>query len=304
MKELYTVAQNAFTVSVADDLPAWLAIKPRYNPFAGASAEKPVLEADVRALPLPECDAERIYEPAPPGVGFIAARASRLPDSSVVMEFMHISQQAPRVWMKMPPALDKADIIISPDGDSDDAYFLTHALMIAFMLASGRTGTLLTHASAVVLDGKAYLFQGKSGTGKSTHTDLWLKNIAGAELLNDDNPVVRFSADGVAIAYGSPWSGKTHCYRNVSAPIGAFTRIVQARENTLRRLAPLKAYASLTASVFFVPFVGDDLIEIRHKTIERLAQTVACCEMHCRPDADAAFTCRRELSAYSNKTSD
>ncbi len=298
MKELYLVAQNAFSISVAEDLPAWAAVSSRYAPFAVLTAEKPVLEADIRTRQLPQCDAEVIYEPAKPGAGFIAARVSRLPDSCLAMEFMHTERQETRVWMKMPPTLDKADIGVGPDSDEGDACFLTHALMIAFMLATAHNGTLLTHASAVTLRGKAYLFQGKSGSGKSTHSGLWVKNIAGTELLNDDNPVVRFSADGAAMAWGSPWSGKTHCYRNAYAPIGAFTRIVQAPENALRRLPPLKAYASLTASVFFLPFVSDRLMEIRHKTIERLAQTVACCELRCRPDDEAAFVCQKGLSAY------
>lgn len=299
MKELFVVAQNAFTVSAVGGLSAWEALKPHFRPFAVSSAEKPVLDIDIKVHALPECDAERIYEPVYAGIGFITSCVSRLPDGCFIMEFRHISEPKPRLWMKMPPELNCAEIVISSDGDDNDPYFLTHALMIAFMLSTCHNGTLLIHSSSVVFGGKAYLFQGKSGTGKSTHTALWTQNITGAELLNDDNPVIRFSPDGEAIAYGSPWSGKTHCYRNVSAPIGAFVRIVRAKENALNRLTPLRAYASLTASVFFIPFLSDELKEIRHKTIERLVGTIPCCEMHCLPDADAAFTCMRGLSKYS-----
>lgn len=292
-KEVYKVAQNLFTVSAPDTLPAWAAIRRRFSRFAAADAgEDPVLEVDVASAPLPECDAEKIYEPVA-GAWIIESLASRLSDGSLIMDFRHVSESKPRLRMKMPQDLSRAEITIAPDGDSNDPYFLTHALMIAFMLATSRNGTLMMHASAVILDGKAYLFQGKSGTGKSTHAALWTQNIDGAELLNDDNPVVRFSADGRAMAYGSPWSGKTHCYRNVAAPIGAFVRIVRSSENALRRLAPLRAYASLTTSVFFMPFMGDELKETRHRTIERLAGSVACCEMFCRPDADAALTCMK-----------
>lgn len=302
MKETYTVAQNAFTVSAADDLPAWQAMKRRYSPFGVASCAETVLEAHIKACPLPHCEAEMIYEPAPSEISLIRPRASRLPDAGLLIEFMVGEEEKPRVMMTLPPAFDKADIMLSPDCGRSDGYILTHALMIAYLLATAHTGTVLIHASAVLCEGKAYLFQGKSGTGKSTHASLWTGNIAGAELLNDDHPVIRFGADGIAMAYGSPWSGKTHCYRNASAPIGAFTRIVRAKENSLHRLPPLRAYASLTASVFFMPFVGEDLIEARHKTIERLAQTVPCCEMHCRPDADAALTCRRGLAEIAKES--
>lgn len=297
----YIVARNAFTVSAPGDLPSWLALKSHFLPFAASDGEEPVLKIDIRSGRLPESDGERIYEPVHGGVGVISSCASRLTDGSLVMEFKHISEPSPRLWMKMPPELDRAEIVIGLDGDRNDSYFLTHALMIAFMLATCGNGTLLLHSSAVLEDGKAYLFQGKSGTGKSTHASLWTEHIGGAELLNDDNPVVRLSPEGVAMAYGSPWSGKTHCYRNICAPVGAFVRIVRGKENELRPLPPLRAYASLTPSVFFLPFLSDALREIRHKTIERLAMEVPCCEMHCRPDADAAFTCRRGLAACMQK---
>lgn len=276
MKELFIVAQNPFTVSAPDDLPGWVALKPRYGVFGACSTtEKPVLEIEIKSSPIPKCDAERIYEPEQKVISIIAPRASRMPDSSIVMEFRHIEESRQRLWMKMPPELNKAEIIVCPDGDDNDQYFLTHAIMIAFMLATSRNGTLLIHASAVLFGRKAYLFQGKSGTGKSTHASLWTHNIPGAELLNDDHPVIRFSADGVAMAYGSPWSGKTHCYRNLCAPIGAFVRIVRASENGLRRLkSPLMAYASLTPSVFFMPFLSEEPREVRHKIIERLAGAV------------------------------
>lgn len=73
------------------------------------------------------------------------------------------------------------------------------------------------HASAVHNNGRAYLFMGKSGTGKSTHSALWMEHIPGTELLNDDNPTIRIW-EGKAYAYGTPWSGKTACYKNQAFP--------------------------------------------------------------------------------------
>ncbi|MDE6303252.1 MAG: hypothetical protein K2M01_00365 [Paramuribaculum sp.] len=295
------MANNVFAVSVSEGLRAWTTLKPRFAEFATPlSAEKPVLEVEVKSMELPEYAGERIYEPVHGGIGFISSCASRMGDGSLALEFRHVADAEPRLLMIMPSTLDRADITIASDGDDNDSYFLSHALMIAFMIATCGNGTLLFHSSAVVYSGKAYLFQGKSGTGKSTHARLWTEHIVGAELLNDDNPLISFAEDGTAMAYGSPWSGKTHCYRNVAAPVGAIVRIVRGAENSLRRLAPLKAYASLTASVFFMPFLSEELREKRHKTIERLAGSVACCEMHCRPDADAALTCMRGLMIYAN----
>lgn len=286
------------TVNAPDGLAAWKELAPRYAPFASVGGSEPMIEVNITVAPLPQSEGERIYQPTPASFGLMDSRVSRLADGSLLIELKHIRETTTRLRMRMARGLDRADIIMTPAEADCDPYFLTHALMLAYALAASRVGTLLFHSSTIVRDGKAYLFQGKSGTGKSTHSALWLSNIEGAELLNDDNPLVRVDADGAAIAYGSPWSGKTDCYRNASARVGAFVRIVRAQENSLRRLAPLQAYASLTPSVFFMPFLGEELQAIRHAAIERLAGAVPCCEMYCRPDADAAITCCRELKQF------
>lgn len=116
---------------------------------------------------------------------------------------------------------------------------LSSMLRIAFAQAVILRKGLSIHASAVVSDGKAYLFLGKSGTGKSTHARLWLKNIPGSHLLNDDNPAVRL-IDGSPVAFGTPWSGKTPCYRDESAPVGGFVRLRQGDTDifTEKRMSP------------------------------------------------------------------
>lgn len=296
MHQFFTIADITLSLTLPDGLAAWTTLAPRFAPFAAEGDAKPAVEIRVSVGTLSDCDAEEIYEPDHAGIGFVTSRVLRQADGSTVLEFRHADAPAPRMWLVFAQGLDKATVVLAPDGDANDSYFLTHALMLTYMMAACRVGTLMIHASAVVLNGKAYLFQGRSGTGKSTHARMWLENIPGTEQLNDDNPIVGFAPDGTAMAYGSPWSGKSHCYRNVEVPVGAFVRIVRAKENSLRRLAPLKAYASLTTSMLSMPFLGDELWAKRHATIERLASTVECCEMHCLPNADAAIVCKDSLT--------
>ena len=92
---------------------------------------------------------------------------------------------------------------------------LNNALMLIFAFASSYRDTLLVHASLVRNNGWGYPFIAKSGTGKSTHVSMWLRYIPGSDLMNDDNPIIRIIEDKVYI-YGSPWSGKTPCYRKVN----------------------------------------------------------------------------------------
>ena len=115
-----------------------------------------------------------------------------------------------------------ADVVVRTDLDAaqkrypsfspeDCEYMETSALFYGSLLE--HDGMML-HASCVVLDGEAYLFSAPSGTGKSTHTQLWLKAFGDrAYILNDDKPALRWR-DGVCYAYGTPWSGKTDLNRN------------------------------------------------------------------------------------------
>ncbi len=299
MRKQFTVARNTFSITAPDTLPGRDGLMRRFGPFETRGGDAPKLEIEIKTAPLPAPEGETVYAPEYDGIGSITTRALRQTDGTLAVEFALVTERQPRLLMKIASALDKAEIIIAPLSTGAEAYLLSHAIMIAYMLATTGNGTLLIHASAVTSGGKAYLFQGKSGTGKSTHSRLWLNHITGTELLNDDHPVIRIDESGTPTAYGSPWSGKTDCYRNAAAPIGAFVRIVRGKENELRRLAPLNAYASLTASVFYLPLLDDQQRDMRHLTIERLAATTPCFEMHCRPDADAALTCMRGVESLN-----
>ena len=159
------------------------------------------------------------------------------------------------------------------------------ALRMMYDLATAGKDTLHVHAAVVSCEGKGYLFLGPSGTGKSTHAQLWLKHFEGTELLNDDNPVVR---DG--IVYGSPWSGKTPCYRNVSVPIGGIVMLSQAPYNKIRRLKGIEAYVAVVESIGSK--VWDNRIaEGQHQMENTLASTIPMWHLECLPDEAAARLC-------------
>lgn len=126
-------------------------------------------------------------------------------------------------------------------------YGLNNSIMMMYAFSNAQNGTLLMHASVIRKAGIGYLFLGVSGTGKSTHTQHWLDWLEGCDLMNDDNPVVRF-VDGEAIVFGSPWSGKTPCYRNIEAPIGGFVQLKQAPYNKIRQMEVIETFASLLPS--------------------------------------------------------
>ncbi len=174
-------------------------------------------------------------------------------------------------------------------------FTLNNTLMLLFAFSSAHKGLLEMHASVIMNEGKGYLFLGKSGTGKSTHSSLWLKHIPGSELLNDDNPILRLMPDGSARVYGSPWSGKTPCYKAQDVPAGAVVRIRQAPFNQIQRETVILAYASLMSSASgFRPFNG--LADGWHHTLEGLAAILPCYILDCLPNQEAAELCHKTVT--------
>ena len=171
---------------------------------------------------------------------------------------------------------------------------LNNALMLVYAFAASKHSTILMHASCVAHGGCAYPFIAKSGTGKSTHSNLWLNYIEGTELVNDDNPIIRVNGRK-AVLYGSPWSGKTPCYRNVKYPLGALTRIDRARKNSIERLQPVQALASILPSCSSMKWdsaIYNNLLD----TITALIETVPIYTLHCLPDREAAELCHKTIS--------
>ena len=174
------------------------------------------------------------------------------------------------------------------------SFGLNDALMLIFAFAGSYRQTMLVHASCIMLGDTAYPFIAQSGTGKSTHSSLWMKYIEGAELLNDDNPIIRILDDGRPYIYGSPWSGKTPCYRNRRARLGAVTRIDRATENSIERLKPVQAFASLLpacSSMKWDSAVYNNLCD----AVTRVIETTPVYTLHCRPDEEAARVCYEKL---------
>lgn len=108
---------------------------------------------------------------------------------------------------------------------------------------------LMLHASAVVVNNRAYLFSAPSGTGKSTHTSLWLKQFGEkAYILNDDKPALR-KIDGEWFAYGTPWSGKHNLSVNKGIRVAGIALIERAEVNQIEVFSGKEAILAILKQV-------------------------------------------------------
>ena len=289
----YTVAGHTFGVSLPAGFSQEDHLRP-YLPFIACDDAEPLF-----TLKLETADSFRALEPG------------------VVKECLN--DEAPYFWMfeKQPGkynfgfsySKNHPDCLLVPSDDYRQStvyvptayagrlaeFALSNAMMLLYTFNTTPLDTLMVHASVVAHEGGAYMFLGRSGTGKSTHSSLWLKNIAGTYLLNDDNPVIRVEGDKVNI-YGTPWSGKTPCYKNEVLPLKASVRLSQAPHNIIKKLPALQSYASLMPACSCMRWDRRST-DALHKTVEKVISRVNGWHLECLPDADAANVCRTAVTA-------
>jgi hypothetical protein len=192
-------------------------------------------------------------------------------------------------------------MIASPDFSEIDIYLaiddfykgsaLCSMIRFAYSQAILSYHAISIHAAAVVHDNKGYLFLGRSGTGKSTHAQLWIEHIKHTELLNDDNPTLLVKEDGTVWVYGTPWSGKTPCYRHRGAEVGGIVRLQQSSKNGMTITKGLDAFTTIFPSCMVIR--RDSILSnFLYTTIEKIVQAnIHVGNLHCLPDKAAAEVC-------------
>lgn len=147
---------------------------------------------------------------------------------------------------------------------------------------------LLLHGSALVMDGEAYIFTAKSGTGKSTHTRLWREQFDDRVfILNDDKPMLKVTESGVTV-YGTPWDGKHHLSRNTSAPLKAIISLTRNQTNHIEVFPKLEAFSV----IFRQAYRSDDPQKLQKilQMENQVINTVGLYKLGCNMEPDAAVT--------------
>lgn len=113
---------------------------------------------------------------------------------------------------------------------------------------------IMFHGSCIAINGKAYIFTAKSGTWKTTHTRLWLKNIKGVYVVNGDKPIIRL-IDGIPVACGTPWNGKERYGCADCVPLKAITVLSRGENNSLE---PAAKYIDVFPKIYVQTYRSDD----------------------------------------------
>lgn len=159
-------------------------------------------------------------------------------------------------------------------------------------------GVFLMHASVLEVDGYAYAFSAPSGTGKSTHTALWLKNIPKARVLNGDKPLLRIEADGTVTAFGTPWNGKENWGENICAPLRAVCFLDRGAENQIRRAGEEESIVRLAQQLYLRGDRGT--VNLQLAMMDSLVRAVPFYILACNISDEAAWLSYRTMSSVQN----
>lgn len=290
----FRVAGLLFSVVLPDGWDV-KAILPSFNPFRCKTRSEG--EAIFRILATTQSFADdskrtELLEDSPNDIG--RTRLFRSSDGYCVEINNDTTQNGLVHTMITDPHFESATAYIRPEDLSMGAVLSS---MVRFLFAQAvlEHDGVFVHASCVSMEGKSYLFLGKSGTGKSTHARQWLQAFTECRLLNDDNPALRIE-DGKVMVYGTPWSGKTSCYKNEGYPVAGIARLKQAETNCFSPLEGPEIFAALLPSCSAIR-QDADLMEALYCTLIQVAEKINVGCMECLPNIDAARVCYNSLYA-------
>ena len=215
--------------------------------------------------------------------------------ADLITEVPEAGGLAPRCRAYLYSGSEQPDIIIDASRYDRSRY---HPMMpddLVAYLESGRQfqsrlisfGGLYLHSSPAAVDGKAYLFSGPSGVGKSTHVGLW-QELLGDNVcrFNDDKPPLR-RLDGRWYAYGAPWCGKDGINENRRFPVAGICFLKQGSENKIRRLIPQEAVPRLLSQTIH-RFRDPARLDLMLRHLEALVVEIPVYELENRPEMEAA----------------
>lgn len=162
--------------------------------------------------------------------------------------------------------------------------YIFFAIRDMFFIKMQQQHILAVHSSSIIYHKKAYLFSACSGTGKTTHTNMWVERF-GVEILDGDVAAVCVE-DGQAIAYGLPWCGTSKQFLNRRVELGGIIFLGQSCHNSVSKLTMFEAILRLAARCF-TPTWTKELSEINLMVAETIVTKTLTAYLGCLPNQEA-----------------
>ena len=181
--------------------------------------------------------------------------------------------------------------------DYPDSYLETLAVYWKIATKMLEFDTFLMHGAVVAVGDKAWLFTAPSGTGKTTHINLWLKNIQGSYVVNGDKPLIHIGDE--CTVYGTPWAGKEGMNRNMGVKLCGIVCLNRGKDNRIEKVS-LSQLLPVLIQQSYRPKEKAGL-EKTLVLLSRLGRKIPMYQLYCNMNDEAALTAYNALSGAENE---
>lgn len=263
-----TLSIGGFSFHEYRDNPATTALAAQYRPFIANTA--PSVTCHVHTKPRPSNDTRdwRLVFDASP-------------NWTLHQKHNHLLFQTMFLEALCSHDLNHCDLFPLPDTPENLISFFSYPLaeLITISLLARQEGILL-HSCGIEVEGRALLFCGPSGIGKSTMAGIWQRH--GYRILSDDRVIIR-QINNQLVACGTPWHGSAELGSPTTLPLANIYLLGRGSANLL---APINgAHAiSLLLQHSFLPFWDKEAMENCLAFFEHTLQYIPCSTLEFLPD--------------------
>lgn len=175
---------------------------------------------------------------------------------------------------------------------------LFHAIRQVYLYLAQKNNMMVIHSASLLYQGSAWLFSGPSGTGKSTHTNLW-NQLFDTPILNGDLNLLAIE-NGQAVIHGLPWCGTSGISNPATYPLGGIVLLKQAKEDVVEELSADQKQLSIM-NRFISPFWNEEMLEHNLKFAKDLSQQIMICRLKCTKEDSAAQTMKAYIDNLTEK---
>ena len=224
---------------------------------------------------------------------------------------LELFADANNYYLRFPAMPDVRLAVLSKDG-SAACYFVTrpfekerlhtlqedlfHAIRHSFLVMAQQKGFFALHSATILYRGRVFAFSGPSGTGKSTHANLWKKEFH-VPLVNGDLSLLSLADDGTVLFHGMPWCGTSGITTNVSAPFGGIVFLKQAPENRVEALLPEQEALRLLNRLIS-PVWTTEMLKANAAFAEEAAERLGIWRLSCNMEPEAAHVMKAAIDLY------
>lgn len=257
--------------------------------FSAFTVSEPPLHVDLTI-------SYHVGTPEQPENGTILLRNYELNVMELENKYIFTLPQTPEIFeMHLCKDGTAAEIYTIPLATREYKEKLFHAIRLLFLYVAQKHEMIAIHSVSILYRDKAWLFSAPSGTGKSTHANLW-KDYLQIPTINGDLNLLAFE-NNTPVIHGIPWCGTSETYDTNTYSLGGIILLRQAPTDRIAELNPDEKQL-LVSQRFISPSWTVELFEKNLSIAEKAVKQALVCRLNCTKEKSAMETVKQRIDKY------